>query len=112
MKKIIERIQSITKKAGKAAERILMGAVLTIGATTPCFAGIVDAGQNFGTWVQEQGFYIALAVIVIALIKFMLKKAWIPAGAFLVVGGILLYIIGAPDSLKTVGQSLFNMLTQ
>jgi hypothetical protein len=105
MKKVIETMKS-------AITRILMGACLAIAAAAPSYAAITNAGQNIGTWIQEQGFYIALAIVVIVLIKFLLKKAWIPAGAFVIVGGILLFVISSPDSLKSVGQALYNLVVK
>lgn len=105
MKSIIETLKS-------AVGRMLMGASLTVAAVAPSYAAITDAGENIGTWIQEQGFYIALAIVVIVLIKFLLKKAWIPAAAFFVVGGILLFVISSPDSLQTVGQALYNLIVK
>ena len=105
MKKVIKRIKA-------TAQRMLMGAALTIAAVMPSYAAITDAGENIGTWIQEQGSYIALAIVVIVLIKFLLKKAWVPAAAFFVVGGILLFVISNPDALQTVGQALYNLLVK
>lgn len=95
-----------------AIKRVLMGVFLTVAAVTPSYAAITNAGQNVGTWIQEQGFYIALAIVVVVLIKFLLKKAWVPAAAFFVVGGILLFVISSPDSLQSVGQALYNLIVR
>lgn len=105
MKRVIETVKS-------AVGSILMGASLTIAAAVPSYAAITDAGENFGTWIQEQGYYVALAIVVIVLIKFLLKKAWIPAAAFFLVGGILIFVIASPDSLQAVGQALYNLLVK
>jgi len=105
-------MKNLKDKIKETLGRVLMAVALTMMAVTPVFAAITDAGENFGSLIQEQGYYVALGIVVIVLIKFLLKKAWIPAGAFLLVGGILLYIIGAPDSLKTAGQALFTMIVQ
>jgi len=95
-----------------AAARILMGLCFTMAAAVPSFAAITDAGENVGTWIQEQGYYIALAIVVVVLIKFLLKKAWIPASAFFLVGGILVFVIASPNSLQAVGQALYNLLVK
>lgn len=105
MKNIMEKIKSMVG-------RVLMGASLAIAAAVPSYAAITDAGENFGTWIQEQGYYVALGIVVIVLIKFLLKKAWIPAAAFFLVGGILIFVIASPDSLQAVGQALYNLIVK
>lgn len=105
-------MKKVTVKVKSMIGRVLMGVSLTVAAAVPSYAAITDAGENIGTWIQEQGFYIALAIVVVVLIKFLLKKAWIPAVAFFAVGGILLFVISSPDSLQAVGQALYNLIVK
>ena len=105
-------MKTMKEKIKETVARAFMGLALTMAAATPVFAAITDAGENFGSWIQEQGYYVALGIVVVVLIKFLLKKAWVPAAAFLLVGGILVFIIGNPEALKTAGQSIYNMIVQ
>ncbi|MDD4564943.1 MAG: TcpD family membrane protein [Eubacteriales bacterium] len=105
-------MKKIIKKVEISMTRITMGLTLFLAAAMPSFAAITDAGENVGSWLQEQGYYVALGIVVIALIKFLLKKAWVPATAFIVVGGILVFIIASPDALQTAGQALYTLLTR
>lgn len=93
-------------------QNVIAGAILAAGAAVPCYASVTDAGKNIGTLIQEQGYYIALAIVVVALIKFLLKKAWVPAVAFGIIGGIILFVISAPDALKSTGQALYNVIVR
>ena len=105
-------MKTMRAKIKEAIARLFMGMALMLTAAVPCFASIANAGENVGSWLQEQGYYIALGIVVVVLIKFLLKKAWVPAVAFVVVGGILVFIIASPESLKTAGQALYNLLVQ
>lgn len=93
-------------------QNVVAGAILAAGTAVPSYAAITNAGENIGTLIQEQGYPIALAIVVVALIKFLLKKAWVPAVAFGIVGGILLFVISYPDALKTTGQALYNVIVK
>lgn len=112
MNKLKMRSFKLKEKVNNAATRMLLGICLAMATVVPSFAAITNAGQNVGTWIQEQGYYIALGIVVVVLIKFLLKKAWIPAAAFFLVGGILLFVIASPDSLQAVGQALYNLLVK
>lgn len=105
-------IEKIKEMAIKITARISMGIMLTMVAVTPCFADITNVGQNAGGWIQEQAFYIALAVVAVVLAGFVLKKAWIPAIIFIILASIILAVIAAPDTLKTFGQALLTRFTR
>ena len=110
-----EAVKLIGKGKGitaRVAARISMGFLLATAAVTPCFADITNIGENAGGWIQEQAFYIGVTAVAIAMVVFILKKAWIPAAVFIVVAAILLAIIGSPETLQTFGQSLLNRFTQ
>lgn len=98
--------------AARMVTRIMMGLVMVVAAAAPCFADITNVGQNAGGWVQEQLFYVALAIIAAVMLGFLMKKAWIPAGIFIVIGAIILAIIGTPETLRAFGQSLLARFTQ
>jgi len=109
----LERSREKIKEMGaKAAARITMGLIMALAAVTPCFADITDAGQNFGSWIQEQALYIALAVVAVVMVGFIIKKAWIPAAMFIIVGAVLIAIVSSPDQLATFGQSLLTRFTK
>jgi uncharacterized membrane protein len=101
-----------TEIAARMVTRITMGLVMVMAAVTPCFADITNVGQNAGGWLQEQIFYVALAIIAVVMLGFLMKKAWIPAGIFIVIGAIILAIIGTPETLRAFGQSLLTRFTQ
>lgn len=101
-----------TQIVTRMVTRIMMGLVMVMAAVTPCFADITNVGENAGGWFQEQIFYVALAIISVVMLGFLMKKAWIPAGIFIVIGAILLAIIGTPETLRAFGQTLLTRFTQ
>ena len=105
-------MRKIKENINELMARVFIGITLVMASAVPCFAAITDAGENIGSWIKEQGSYIAFGIVVIVLIKFLLKKAWVPAAAFIVVGGILLFLITNPEALKTAGQAIYNMVAQ
>lgn len=85
---------------------------ICIFVATACvaFAGVENAGQNAGEWFTSQLWYIALAVVAFMLVKFLIKKAWVPAGIFFAIAGILIYVIQNPEQLQKIGESLFGII--
>lgn len=80
--------------------------------TVPAFADVTDIGQNVGNWGVEQIGSLALLVVAYMLLKYLVKKAWVPAGVFFAIGAILVYIINNPDKLEGIGAALFGIATQ
>lgn len=90
--------------------KIIEVAMLTIMATTmTVFADPTDVGQNFGQWGMEQIWWVALAVVAFMAVKYLIKKAWVPCGLFVVIGGLILTIIKNPEKLSMIGESFFNI---
>lgn len=85
---------------------------LLILSTKMCFAsGIENVGENTGQWFLDQIWWLALAVIGYFAVKYLIKKAWVQFLIFLVIGGIVLFIIASPESLKAIGEKLFQIVT-
>lgn len=92
---------------------IVMAALLLFFCmAAPVFAagGELQTGRNFGEWALEQIWYIALAVCAFMIVKFLVKKAWVPMTLFIVLGALCLFLISSPESLKGIGEKLFNMI--
>lgn len=94
----------------KIIRRIYFTLVIVMTSSMIVFAGVENAGQNAGQWATNQIWYVALAALAFMAVKFLIKKAWVPAGVFFGVGGILLYIIKNPEKLQQIGESLFNII--
>lgn len=92
--------------------RVYFVVVMVMATSALVFAGVDSAGQNAGEWFTGQLWYIALAILAFMAIKYLVKKAWVPAGVFFAIGGILLYIISNPEKLQQIGESLFNIIFQ
>lgn len=85
---------------------------ILIATTATAFADITDAGQNAGEWFLSQIWWIALAVVAYMFLRFLVKKAWVPAGVFFLIGSLLLAIIKYPERLSTIGDAVYNLLIQ
>lgn len=68
-------------------------------------------GENIANWFLDQLFWIAVIIIAVALIGCLVKRAWIGAVIVGIGGAIVLAIIRAPGSLKTIGDNLWNIVT-
>lgn len=91
---------------------ILTSLITLLLTTTLSFAsGIENVGENAGQWFLDQVWWLALAVIAYFAVKYLIKKAWIQFLIFLVIGGIVLFIITSPESLKAIGEKLFQIIT-
>lgn len=85
--------------------------ILILSTTITFAGGIENVGQNTGQWFLDQIWWLALAVIGYFAVKYLIKKAWIQFLIFLVIGGIVLFIITSPQSLKAIGEKLFQIVT-
>lgn len=96
----------------KVAVIAMIAVLLLLCMTMPAFAadGDLQTGKNFGEWGLEQIWYIALAICAFMIVKFLVKKAWVQMALFLVLGALCLYLISSPESLKGIGEKLFNMI--
>jgi len=82
-------------------------AAFIIAFTEPAFA---DVGENVGSWLMEQAFWIAVGICAVVAISFLVKRAWVPFGVFFVIAAILLYIIQDPSKLTGVGEKIFTIV--
>lgn len=108
MNRRLERQELIIRIAVIAVIALLV----FLAFTTPAIAadGGLQTGKNFGEWFTKQIWYIALAVVAFMIVKFLVKKAWVPLAIFIVLAALCIYIIASPDSLKTIGEKLFKMI--
>lgn len=100
-------------KLGSIAKKIV--AALTTSLSCFMYMGCyvhasTDFGENIGNWFLDQLFWAALIIIAFALVVCLAKRAWVGAIGVVVGGAIILAIIVSPDTLKTIGQSLWNIV--
>lgn len=91
---------------------ITLIAIMLIMCTGLAFAANdgPDVGKNLGDWLQEQVFYIALAVVAVIAVTFIVKRAWIPLAIFIVIAALVLVLIQNPERLVTLGESLWGII--
>ncbi len=96
----------------RAAAIAVIAVLLILCMTSPVFAadGNLQTGKNFGEWALDQIWYIALAVCAFMIVRFLIKKAWVQMALFIVLGALCLFLISSPESLKGIGEKLFNMI--
>ena len=97
----------------RAAVIAIAAVLLILCATAPTFAassGDLQTGKNFGEWALDQIWYLALAVCAFMIVRFLIKKAWVQMVIFIVLGALCLFLISSPESLKGIGEKLFNMI--
>lgn len=96
----------------KAVVIIGIALLLILAFTMPAFAagGNLQAGKNLGEWGLDQLWYLALLIVAAMFIKFLAKKAWVPMAIFGILAALCLFIITKPEALKSVGQSIYNLL--
>lgn len=110
MNKLKDMKERMREKKAKLSAIVTM-TFLTM--TTPVFAAGAEelqTGKNIGEWVVDQVWYIALAVCAVMLVKYIVQKAWVQCAIFLILSAICLFLISSPESLKTIGEKLFNMI--
>lgn len=103
---------TLDKSKNKFFVRLEVTVIAMIMVTIPVFADISNIGSNLGSWGTEQIGYIALAIIAFIALRFLIKKAWIPCGVFVVIGGTLLFIINNPEQLENIGAVIFGIATK
>lgn len=70
----------------------------------------MDFGQNLFEWLQSQFIYIGWAVLGAMILWAFIKKASTQFVVVLVLGGIAMTIISAPENVGDLGQSLWNTI--
>jgi hypothetical protein len=117
LEKESKKMEKITKikdrrhlTAAGHLRRLSTAAMTFLLCTAPAFAGVEDVGQNLGNWLSQQAFWVAIGIISVVAIGFIIKRAWIPCLIFVVLGGIILFIISNPSRLQAIGESLFGIV--
>ncbi len=110
--------QATMEKQTTKLRMILKKIFVTLATFFTCFMyngcyvhASTNFGENIGNWFLDQLLWIAIIIIIIALVGCLSKKAWIGAIGVIIGGAIVLAIIAAPDTLKTIGQNLWNIVT-
>lgn len=67
-------------------------------------------GENAGTWVKNQLFWLALIALVIVLVGCLVKRAWVAAIITILGGGVVLYFINDPEQMKTIGENIAKII--
>lgn len=78
------------------------------------YNGLVAASINYGEkaakWGLEQAFWVCLLVGGIGLVVSIVKKAWVGAGASLLITAIVCYFLKNPTKISDIGSGLAEML--
>ena len=98
----------MTSKRVKIQTAVFTAVPIVFSFTAVFAAG--DWGQNASEWIKAQVWWIALALIAIVSVKFIAKKMWVQLGGFLVLSAIILVIVDGPERLKTVGETIWNIV--
>lgn len=76
-----------------------------------CFASETgNYAQKGANWLFEQLFWIALAVVVIAMIKLFAARNFVAGIVTLIAGGLVCFFIKSPESIKTIGDIIAGIL--
>ncbi|MDD3202690.1 MAG: TcpD family membrane protein [Pygmaiobacter massiliensis] len=106
-----KNLKEKTTETSKKQFRFFLAGILTMVAMVlPAFAA-GDYGQNAGTWALDQLFWVGIVIVAVIVIREMLRKNVTGLVVTLVIGGIVLFVIKAPDKLATIGETLFNVVT-
>ncbi len=112
MKKMLDKIKEINKLEVLKTVSMVLLVSMYIGNTGGMFVYAAGPGwgQNAFSFIQETVQYIALAIVVVYAAKFIAKRAWVQFGGFVLLASIVLFLIGAPESLKSVGTTIWNLI--
>lgn len=75
-----------------------------------CFASEGDYAKNGASWLLEQLFWVALAVVIIMMIKLFAARNFVAGVVTLIAGGIVCFFIKNPESIKTIGDVIAKAL--
>lgn len=101
---------TLNEKKKRFFKTVELVALMMIGSTMTVFADATNVGQNFGEWAMGQIWWVALAIIAFMALKYLLKKAWIPCGIFVLIGSMILVVIKTPEKLSSIGDAMFNII--
>lgn len=83
--------------------------IIMILSTSVVFAD-ANWGENAGTWIKDQVWWLVLAGVVVVAAKLALKKMWVQFGTFLVLAAITLVVVSGPEKLLTVGNAVWDII--
>lgn len=89
---------------------VLMLVIVFSLCTVNAFAAGGDFGKNSYDWLKEQVMWIALLVVAVICVPFIMKKMWMQLVGFLVLAAIVLFIVSSPESLKTLGATIWTKI--
>lgn len=104
----------------KSERENLWKAILKLSMYLAAFVGMFMYGgfyseaanlaKNASVWVTDQLFWIGFIIVAVVLVGCLLKKAWVQAVIVFVCGAVVLYLIGNPDAIKSVGDFVGNQV--
>lgn len=69
-----------------------------------------DWGINLKDWILSQASALAIAVIVVIIIPLIYKREWSKLIGTIFASGIALFFINNPETLSTIGTTLYNIV--
>lgn len=83
--------------------------VFTLAATT-AYAAPNSWAKNASDWIMSGVQYVALAIVAAFAVKFIAKRQFIQFAGFLILAAFILVVIYDPQKLKTIGETLYNII--
>lgn len=108
----MKKISSVKSK-GKVTRitTVLLLTILLVNVfSVVAYAGAPGWGKNAFDFIQETVSWIVLATIVVFAVRFIVRRAWVQFGGFLLIGAFVLYIVDTPQSLKSLGSIVWNFI--
>lgn len=68
-----------------------------------------NIGENIGTWFLDQLWWVVIVIMVIVCVGCYVKRNTIGIVSTIIVGVIILFVIGAPEKLQSLGDELGNL---
>lgn len=70
------------------------------------YSQAVNLGENAGNWFLDQIFWIAIVIIIIAIVGAAMKRNYVGLIISIIVGAVVLFFIKNPTILATLGEKL------
>lgn len=102
-----------TRKIGMRTRRLIASFIAFITCfilNTRYVYAISNIGENVGNWFLDQLFWFALIVVFVLIVICASKKAWIAMVTVIIGGGVILFLIGSPLSIKDIGSQFWNII--
>lgn len=82
---------------------------LLFGCGCPVLAS-ANYGQSTANWFLEQVFWIALVIVILAVLALAAKRNFTAALTTAVVGAIVVFFIKNPTKLEDIGNAIMNAI--